>query len=139
MMSQSNLADLVIAEELELIICGSSVSPQPGCTKGSLSVLYVTYVFFLQEWDIDALEESTRYDGFTPKQPVVVYVTVICLSIQWNLSFKIRQCIILLLLLLPLLLLLLLLFCCCYYYCIYFLGISGRLCGSFLSLRGNAC
>lgn len=47
-MSQSCLADLVIAEELEIIICGST------------------------EWDIDALEESTRYDGFTARQPVIV-------------------------------------------------------------------
>ena len=29
-------------------------------------------VLFLQEWDIDALEESTRYDGFSAKQPVIV-------------------------------------------------------------------
>ena len=25
-----------------------------------------------QEWDIDALEESTRYDGFNPEHPVIV-------------------------------------------------------------------
>ena len=68
-MSQSCLADLVIAEELEIIICGSTVS-RAGC------VCVCGWVWFtighVQEWDIDALEESTRYDGFTAKQPVIV-------------------------------------------------------------------
>lgn len=26
-----------------------------------------------QEWDLDALEHSTRYDGFTREHPVVKY------------------------------------------------------------------
>lgn len=28
----------------------------------------------MQEWDIDALEESTRYDGFTVDHPVIMLV-----------------------------------------------------------------
>lgn len=47
-MGHSSLADLFRAEELELLICGS------------------------KEWDLDALEESTRYDGFTRTSPVIV-------------------------------------------------------------------
>ena len=66
-MSQSCLADLVIAEELEIIICGSTVS-RAGCL---CECVWFT-IGRVQEWDIDALEESTRYDGFTAKQPVIV-------------------------------------------------------------------
>lgn len=67
-MSQSCLADLVIAEELEIIICGSTVS------VGYVAAGYCFHVSIwpYQEWDIDALEESTRYDGFNARQPVIV-------------------------------------------------------------------
>ena len=36
--------------------------------------IYVSCMFAVwwQEWDIDALEESTRYDGFNPTDRVVV-------------------------------------------------------------------
>lgn len=37
-----------------------------------MCVCMVHYWGHVQEWDIDALEESTRYDGFTAKQPVIV-------------------------------------------------------------------
>lgn len=43
----SNLADLFTAEEVELLVCGSS------------------------EWDLGALKESTRYDGFSENHPVI--------------------------------------------------------------------
>lgn len=34
--------------------------------------LFDVNFFFSQEWDIDALEQSTRYDGFTAEHPVIV-------------------------------------------------------------------
>ena len=32
----------------------------------------ISFVFSCQEWDIDALEESTRYDGFKKTDKVIV-------------------------------------------------------------------
>ena len=35
-------------------------------------LLLLLLMLLFQEWDIDALEDSTRYDGFSPGQPVIV-------------------------------------------------------------------
>ena len=82
-MGESHLADLFTAEEVELLVCGSNVSGR------NVEVCYMTYVQLMsgsQEWDFDALEQSTRYDGFTREHPVVKYGFFLTAFVHTNLT-----------------------------------------------------
>lgn len=51
-------------------INASEVPCHGGC-RGRFDDVHVHHGI-IQEWDIDALEESTRYDGFKPTDQVIV-------------------------------------------------------------------